>query len=118
MKSSVNFDDIGERVKKLRKKNGLTQKQLAELFGYSTDTIKKWENGINGINLEVLETLKRTLHTSYDYLLEGKENQSSLEKVLQEINVLTVEDKLKLLTTINKECIQAYIEKIGDNSSP
>lgn len=108
---------IGERVKNLRQKKGLKQKQLAELLNYRTDTIKKWENGINGISIENLKAIKRILHTTYDYLLDGKENQTSLEKFFQEYNALSAKDKLVFLTAINNECLQAYVEKIGDNLS-
>ena len=36
---------ISEKVRRLRKANGLTQKELAEKLYVTPSTISKWENG-------------------------------------------------------------------------
>ena len=36
-------------VKKTCKELGITQKKLAELTGYSVDTVSKWNRGVNKI---------------------------------------------------------------------
>ena len=36
---------LSEKLYTLRKKSGLSQKQLAEKLGVSNKTISKWENG-------------------------------------------------------------------------
>ena len=38
---------LGERLRALRKRNDLTQEQLAERLGVSFQTISKWENGVS-----------------------------------------------------------------------
>lgn len=38
--------DMGQFMQKMRKKNGMTQKELAELIGVSDKTISKWETGV------------------------------------------------------------------------
>lgn len=43
----MNSDKIGKYLIELRKSKNLTQKQLAERIGVSSNTISKWENGIN-----------------------------------------------------------------------
>lgn len=35
----------GEKIARLRKGNGLSQEQLAEMLGISRQTVSKWENG-------------------------------------------------------------------------
>ena len=38
---------IGKSIADLRKSGGLTQEQLAEILGVSSQTISKWENEIS-----------------------------------------------------------------------
>ena len=38
---------IGERIKELRKKNGMTQEKLAEYLSISYQAISKWECGVS-----------------------------------------------------------------------
>ena len=39
----MNQEKIGKLIKKLRKDNGLTQQDLADLLNLSPKTISKWE---------------------------------------------------------------------------
>jgi N-acetylglucosamine kinase-like BadF-type ATPase len=66
MKRVVAF---GENLKKYRKKEGLTQKELAEKLGYTEKSVSKWESG-NGLpTVEVLLMLADLFHISMDELL-------------------------------------------------
>lgn len=38
---------IGDKIRFYRKKSGLTQSQLAELIGVSSQAISKWETGVS-----------------------------------------------------------------------
>ena len=38
---------IGKNIADLRKSNGMTQEQLAETLGVSSQTVSKWENGVS-----------------------------------------------------------------------
>ena len=37
--------EMGQKIKQLRYKAGLTQEQLAEQMGVSAQSVSKWENG-------------------------------------------------------------------------
>lgn len=66
MKRVVAF---GENLKKYRKKEGLTQRELAEKLGYTEKSVSKWESG-NGLpTVEVLLMLADLFHISMDELL-------------------------------------------------
>lgn len=42
----VNMDKISERMRRLRKENKLTQKELAKKLYVTPSTVSKWENGV------------------------------------------------------------------------
>ena len=45
------------RIKELRDREGMTQKDVAEMIGVSQSTYSTYENGINYLNAERLEKL-------------------------------------------------------------
>lgn len=49
--------DLGERVKKLRKKHKMTQAELAEGLNVTTQSIINYENGIRAISIEKLKQI-------------------------------------------------------------
>lgn len=56
---------FAEQLKTLRKKNSLTQKELAEKVGVKQNSYANWENGNREPNIEMLVRIA-------DYLLGGK----------------------------------------------
>ena len=60
---------FGERVYLLRKKAGLSQKQLGEVLGLSNKAICTMEGGSRGTTIEKLVLLAEYFHVSTDYLL-------------------------------------------------
>lgn len=57
---------IGERIKKLRKSQGLTQQQVAESCNVSIHAVSCWENGKINPTVEHQKVLARILHTTVD----------------------------------------------------
>lgn len=47
-------EEIAKNLLFYRKKNGLTQKQFAELLGVKGSSVSNWENGTNSIDIETL----------------------------------------------------------------
>ena len=48
-------------VKKTCRELGITQKELAELTGYSVDTVSKWNRGVNQIPKNAVNHFKLLL---------------------------------------------------------
>ena len=47
MQTEVMNMDISERLQELRKKEGYSQEQVAEMLGLSRQAISKWESGVS-----------------------------------------------------------------------
>ncbi len=67
----INYKDFGMRVRTLRRKQSMTQEDLAEKAGLSPSFIGHIERGTRIASLETLVELCNALQTSPQYLLEA-----------------------------------------------
>ena len=63
------MNNIGQRIRDLRKKNDLTQEKLADLLGVTYQSVSKWETGVTMPDLTQIAPLTRLLHVTSDELL-------------------------------------------------
>ena len=63
------MQNIGKRIKDLRKQNDLTQEKLATLLGVTDKAVSKWECGATMPDLALIVPLARLLQVSTDTLL-------------------------------------------------
>jgi transcriptional regulator with XRE-family HTH domain len=68
---------IGERVMLMRRRRGLSQRDLAALAEMSPTTLNRLEQGLQSVYAERLATLARILEVSADYLLGLPEREGS-----------------------------------------
>ena len=66
---------LAERLKELRNKNNLTQKQFAAIFNIASGTIAMWETNKRRPDSEMLANIADYFNVSVDYLL-GKEKKT------------------------------------------
>lgn len=59
---------LSEKIFALRRKNGLSQEQLAEKLGVSRQSISKWEGGLSTPELDKLKALSECFQVSIDEL--------------------------------------------------
>ena len=59
---------VGERLRKIRKDKGITQKELAEIIGINKATVSLYEKNINEPNDSVKGKMARYFKVSMDYL--------------------------------------------------
>ncbi len=69
------MNNIGQRIKELRKKNDLTQERLADYLGVTYKAVSKWECGLTMPDLSLIIPLARILQVSADELLGGKQEE-------------------------------------------
>lgn len=60
---------FAERLKELREKDKLTQKQLAEETGFSQGMIARWEHGVHEPTASAIIKLAEYFGVTTDYLL-------------------------------------------------
>ena len=64
--------DMGQFMQEMRKKKGLTQKELAELIGVSDKTISKWETGKGTPDTSMLVPISEAFNITVNELLSGE----------------------------------------------
>lgn len=62
-------NQLADNLKLLRKQKGLTQEELAETFGVTSQSISKWELGINYPDITILPMIAQFYKVSIDELL-------------------------------------------------
>ena len=63
--------EIGKKIMNLRKKNGLSQEELAEKVGVARQTISKWELGETSPDLKQSKELSKIFNVSLDELTDN-----------------------------------------------
>lgn len=63
---------VGYTISSLRKRNGLTQLELAKRLNVSDKTVSKWENGLGYPEITQLPELAKLFCVSIDYLMTGE----------------------------------------------
>lgn len=81
--------ECGEFIAVLRKKNGLTQKQLAKKLNVSDKAVSRWETGKGYPDVASLMALSDFFKVSVNELLAGKIIQSENLKEIADENVLS-----------------------------
>ena len=74
------MQNIGQRIKELRKKNGFTQENLADYLGVTYKSVSKWECGVTTPDLALIGPLTEILHVSADELLGLNSAKKDIER--------------------------------------
>lgn len=91
------IEGLPEKLRELRSKYGLTQKQISERLGVSPSIVSGYETGERTPSTEVLLALSRLYHTSTDYLLGRK---ASAQKALLDLDGLTERQKAAVIALV------------------
>lgn len=82
---------IGDNIKFYRKKNQLTQDDIAEACNVTRQAVSKWENGKTQTDIQTLSMLASTLEVSEEDLIYGPSD--SEKKTLTKIKENTTVEK-------------------------
>ena len=99
-------NQLGAKIKELRKEKGLTLEQLAELIGSGKSYIWELENkGVKRPSAEKLAAIAKELDVTTDYLIDDtqKEMTDDLEKevLFRKFGQLESRDKEKIMEMID-----------------
>ena len=73
--------NLGKKIAELRKKNNLSQEELAEKVGVARQTISKWEIGDTTPDINQVKIISKIFNMSIDELVDNDINNVIVEKV-------------------------------------
>lgn len=118
-------ETIGNRIAKFRKEKNMTQEDLANLMGVSSQAVSKWENDASCPDISLLPQLCEVLGITADELLTGRnhevrmvppEQRKPFDQLIMRVKVNSAEgDKVRinLPMPLVKVCLE-----IGVNMLP
>ncbi len=97
---------LGEKINSLRKQRNMTQDELAEKMGVSSQAVSKWEKGLSIPDIPILIELSDFFHITLDDLLKEKEDtvsfipkeeRKNINEMFLRVNVQSMQgDKVKI----------------------
>lgn len=118
-------ETIGSRISKYRKAKSITQEELANQLGVSSQAVSKWENDASCPDISLLPQLCRILGISTDELLTGRTSEvkmlapserKSLEELILRIYVNSADGdvvKVNIPMTLVKVCLEMGVDVSG-----
>lgn len=88
---------LGDKIRMLREKSGLTQAALARELGISRSGVNAWEMGLSVPQVQYIVTLAKQFNVSTDYLLGIEETSTVSIKGLSDRQVAAVIELINCL---------------------
>ena len=86
----MNQDKISQLIKKIRKDNNLTQKDLADKYNVTYQAVSKWETGKNIPDISILKQMSNDYNVSIDDLLDGIYSKKNKKKIIIIIGIIVL----------------------------
>lgn len=96
----MNPEKVGKFIKEIRKKNNLTQAELADKYGITYQAVSKWENGINLPDITLIRQMSKDFDISIEDILDGEEITKKKNKKIKMIIIASLIFFIGLITTI------------------
>ena len=81
-KNRGNMDNFGEIIKDIRKKNNLTQKELADKLYVTYQAVSKWENNKSIPDISILQNISKMFNIDLNYLTNTKKRNNTKYYIL------------------------------------
>ena len=118
---------FAKRIKEFRESKGISQEDLATMFGYKKQAVSHWENNGKVPRGTVLERLAELFNTSSDYLLGITDDPISynlrtsfnapyLSTIINELVVTLKEDGMSYDTSENIERLTSELVNLSDDA--
>ena len=108
----LNPEKVGKFIKDIRKKNNLTQKQLADKYGVTYQAVSKWENGINLPEVTLIRQMSKDFNISVEDILDGelltkKKNRNKLILIIGVFSLIIIA-LILIIVTSNKNNRESF----------
>lgn len=107
--------NVGENLKQLRSQKGLTQEQLADVFGVSPQAVSRWENNTSYPDISLLPGLAIFYDTSVDAIVGMDEirKEETLRKIHGDINRLVIHHQTEEAVLLIRDSLKVYPNDSG-----
>ncbi len=111
----MNYYEIGQRIRRIRKSKGISQEMLAEKVGISTTHMSHIETANTKLSLPVFISIAETLDVSTESLLYDTPREG-INDAMQEINAIlescTIRESRMIVEIVKatKRSFDAYIK--------
>jgi transcriptional regulator with XRE-family HTH domain len=95
--SRGDFMKLGDKILMLRKKEGLSQEQLAEKLNVSRQAISRWESGSALPDASNIRQLSKVFAVSADYLLNDDMDEYEIPKPQPDVQTVNKNDMGRIL---------------------
>ncbi|MBQ9944829.1 MAG: helix-turn-helix transcriptional regulator [Clostridia bacterium] len=101
---------MGEKLKELRKTNGMTQEQVAQALNVSFQTISRWENGLSYPDIMLVPVIARLFDVSTDTLFDMNTNRREqlLEQYEQQYMEYCKKGNLSARLLLMREALEQF----------
>jgi transcriptional regulator with XRE-family HTH domain len=103
---------FGRRLRDIRERRDVSQKQLADLLSTDVMQISRYERGIGLPSLETCVQLAAILKVSTDELLLGREPRGSSELEISDVRLLDKFQRLQQLGKGDREAVIILIDGV------
>ena len=78
--------NIGNKIRELRKKKGITQEALASVLSVSPQAVSKWESGLTYPDMEMIPVIAGYFEVSMDILFDYdvREMKAKIQKIIDD----------------------------------
>lgn len=110
----MNFN-IGSNLKQLRQQKGLTQEQLADIFGISPQAVSRWENNTSYPDITLLPGLAMFYNTSVDAIVGMDEirREETLREIHGKVNQLVISNQQDAAIALIRDSLKIYPNDSG-----
>jgi transcriptional regulator with XRE-family HTH domain len=108
----VNFgkESLGQRLARLRKERGLTQKQVAERTGLIQELVSSYELDKLRLNAEMVVRFAEVLEVTTDELLRPKKKNAPAPKRQPSLNLLRRMERIESLPRYHQRALLTTID--------
>ena len=101
--------NIGNKIRELRKKKGITQEALASVLSVSPQAVSKWESGLTYPDIEMMPIIAGYFEISMDILFDYdiREMKAKIQKIIDDARKYFFDDTQKYIEII-KTALQEY----------